>query len=118
MGLSAQHAHPLEHLLANFIPSMMGFIVLGERVHAQLLVTWLTLRVLETLEGHGGYEFPWSIFQLIPFAAGPQYHYFHHTKNAGNYSSFTTVWDTILDSNKDFYDAYPEEKPAKLLKTH
>ena len=93
------------------MPSFAGLWILGSHAHIHTVVVWGILRLIETLEGHSGYDFPWSMFRLIPFGAGPTYHYWHHTKNAGNYSSFMTLWDTVLDSNKDFFSAYPSEDP-------
>ena len=71
-------------------------------------MVWGGIRLIETHDGHSGYEFPWSIFRLLPFGADATYHDFHHSKNVCNYSSFMTIWDTIFDTNKDYYQTYPE----------
>jgi sterol desaturase/sphingolipid hydroxylase (fatty acid hydroxylase superfamily) len=74
---------------------------------------WGGIRLVETHDGHSGYEFPWSVFRLLPFGSDATYHDFHHTKNVGNYSSLMTVWDTIFDSNTQYWESYPEGKMAK-----
>jgi len=75
------------------------------------------VRMIETTEGHSGYEFPGSPFYLLPFGADYTYHAFHHSKNIGNYSSFFTIWDTVCGSNLDFYNWLgdrEEDKQAKV----
>lgn len=95
---------------------LMAFYLLGSSMHASTLMTLLVIRVFETHDGHSGYEFPWSPFRLIPFGAGATYHDFHHSKNVGNYGSFMTVWDTIFNTNKDYYAAEIAQKEKNLEK--
>lgn len=108
VSISAEYSHPVEYALANQFPSCLGFLLLGSKMHFWTILIWGGLKHCETHDGHSGYEFPWSIFRLIPFGSDATYHNFHHTKNVGNYSSFMTIWDTLLNSNSDFYEAYPE----------
>ena len=42
---------------------------------------------------HSGYDFPWSMFTLIPFQGSALEHDLHHSKNTGNFGSFFTWWD-------------------------
>lgn len=105
ISIASEYAHPIEFAIGNHQVSMVGLYLLGNRVHMWTLILWAFIRILETHEGHSGYEFPWSPFRLIPFGTDATYHNFHHTKNVGNYSSFMTVWDTIFDSNKEYYQA-------------
>ena len=108
ISIGAENAHPIEFALGNHYPALLGSLVLGSRCHIWTLMLWGILRITESHEAHCGYEMPWSIFRIIPFAADSSYHIFHHTKNVGNYSTFMTVWDTVLNSNMDFYEEYPE----------
>jgi len=109
VSIAAEYAHPIEYGLANHFPSFVGLFVLGSKTHLWTVVIWGLIRIFETHDGHSGYEFPWSIFRLIPFGEDSTYHIFHHTKNVGNYASFMTIWDTVFDTNKDYYEAYPEK---------
>ena len=84
-------------------PVITGMIVLGNNLHSSTLIAWTLFRVFETHDGHSGYEFPWSPFRLIPFGADATYHDFHHSKNVGNFGSLMTIWDSMLNTNKDFY---------------
>jgi len=108
VSITSEYAHPFEYAFGNHFPSFVGMLILGSRMHIFTIITWGTIRILETHDGHSGYEFPWSIFRLMPFGSDATYHIFHHSKNVGNYSSFMTIWDTIFDSNSEFYEAYPE----------
>ena len=112
VSIASEYAHPLEYAIGNHQTSMLGMYLLGRQCHMWTVIIWGLVRVLETHDGHSGYEFPWSIFRLLPFGADATYHNFHHTKNVGNYSSLMTVWDTLLDSNKEFYEAYQEGSRA------
>lgn len=79
-------------------------------------MNWGVLRVYETHEAHSGYEPPCSMFRIIPFGLDASYHIFHHTKNVGNYSTFMTIWDTVFNTNQDYYEQYPggaSEQAAK-----
>ena len=82
---------------------MFGTYFLAENLHITTLMLWMTIRGLETHDAHCGYEFPWSPFRLIPFGGDASYHDFHHTRNVGNYGTFMTIWDTLFDTNKDYY---------------
>ena len=108
VSICSEYCHPVEFLCTNHYPSFVGALLLGSRFHIWTMILWGALRVLESHDCHSGYEFPWSIFRIIPFNADAHYHIFHHTKNVSNYSSFMTIWDTVFDSNKEFYEEYPE----------
>lgn len=108
VSIAAEYAHPIEFLIGDHYTFFFGPLVLGSRMHFLTFLLWGIFRTFETHDAHCGYEFPWTLFRLVPFGCDATYHVFHHSKNVGNYSTFMTVWDTILDSNKDFYEAYPE----------
>jgi sterol desaturase/sphingolipid hydroxylase (fatty acid hydroxylase superfamily) len=108
VSICSEYCHPVEFLVSNHYPSFVGMFLLGSKCHFWTIMLWGVIRVLESHDAHSGYEFPWSIFRIIPFNSDATYHIFHHTKNVGNYSSFMTIWDTVFDSNKEFYEQYPE----------
>ena len=95
--------HPVDAFFGALLPSAIGPAVLGPNMHYATYLTWGMLRILESTDGHSGYEFPWSPYRLIPFAASSTYHDFHHSNNIGNYSSFFTIWDSLCGTNKVFY---------------
>ena len=107
ISVAAEDIHPVEFFF-NLCGTMFGPCVLGSKMHYWTLIIWGLVRIQQSLDAHCGYEFPWSPFGLIPFGASATYHHWHHTKNVGNYSSYMTIWDTIFDSNADYYEKYPE----------
>lgn len=103
VSIANQYAHPIEHAFVNTLSFLSGMLILGNKLHVSMLMAWGIIRVFETHDGHSGYEFPWSPFRLIPFGGDATYHDFHHSKNVGNYGSFMTIWDSVFNTNKDYY---------------
>mmetsp|Transcript_105436 Transcript_105436/g.157841 ORF Transcript_105436/g.157841 Transcript_105436/m.157841 type:complete len:195 (+) Transcript_105436:448-1032(+) len=103
VAISAEYAHPIEYLLSNLAPNIVGCAILGKRGHAITFYMYLMIRIFETIDGHCGYEFSWSPYRLLPFSASSTAHNYHHSNNIGNYGSFFTFWDTICSTNKSYY---------------
>ena len=106
ISISGDYVHPLEFVCSGMLPSFSGLLLLGNKIHLWTIMVWGVFRFIEAHDGHCGYEFPWSIFRLMPFNCDATYHNFHHTNNVGNYSSFMTIWDTVFNSNYEFYKFY------------
>ncbi|CAI5485290.1 unnamed protein product [Closterium sp. Naga37s-1] len=86
-GLTSEYAHPAEILFLGFA-TILGPALTGP--HLLTLWLWMSLRVLETVEAHSGFEFPWSPSRFIPLYGGAEYHDYHHRcvyTDSGNYSS-------------------------------
>jgi sterol desaturase/sphingolipid hydroxylase (fatty acid hydroxylase superfamily) len=98
--------------LPNLVNSFIKFIIIIFFFQKLRIV----YRTLETMDGHCGYEFPWSPFRVMPFSGSSEYHNFHHSYNEGNYSSLFTYWDTIFKTNEHFYKLRPKELCSKLEK--
>jgi len=106
-GMVAEYAHPVETIVLG-----MGFFIgiLLTTNHVILLWSWVTFRLLETIDVHSGYDVPYlNPLHLIPGYAGARFHDFHHYNFVGNYSSTFIWWDWLLGT--DFQ--YREHK-AKL----
>lgn len=116
VGIASQYAHPLEHALVNLNSFMLGLYILGPKAHCSIIIAWGLLRSLETHDGHSGYEFPWSPFRMIPFGGDASYHNYHHSKNVGNYGSFMTIWDSLLNTNKDYYAKLADDEKKESVK--
>lgn len=78
--------------------------------------------IAESLECHSGYLFPRPISVLLgnlmvlnPFMAATvaSYHDFHHSGNVCNYSIFFTIWDTVLNSNAEYFEKYHLQEKTK-----
>jgi sterol desaturase/sphingolipid hydroxylase (fatty acid hydroxylase superfamily) len=103
ISIAAEYTHPFEFIIGAALPGSLGGLILGKRMHFCSYILWGTLRIIESIDGHCGYDFSWSPFRLIPFSSSAAYHDFHHSHNVGNYSSFFSFWDTIFGQNKAYY---------------
>lgn len=66
-GLTSEYAHPAEILFLGFA-TILGPALTGP--HLLTLWIWMSVRVLETVEAHSGFDFPWSPSHFIPFYGG------------------------------------------------
>jgi sterol desaturase/sphingolipid hydroxylase (fatty acid hydroxylase superfamily) len=116
VSISAEYAHPLEFILGNLIPTNIGPKILGSQVHFITYSMWIIIRLMETVDGHSGYEFSWSPFRLLPLSGSSNYHNFHHSHNVGNYGSLFTFWDSLCGTNKRYFQ-YLSRKEKRELAT-
>lgn len=66
-GLTSEYAHPAEILFLGFA-TVVGPALTGP--HLFTLWLWVILRVLETVDAHSGYDFPWSPSNFLPLYGG------------------------------------------------
>ncbi|KAG4113564.1 hypothetical protein ERO13_D13G231300v2 [Gossypium hirsutum] len=95
-GLTSEYAHPAEILFLGFA-TIVGPAITGP--HLITLWLWMVLRVLETVEAHCGYHFPWSLSNFLPLYGGADFHDYHHRllyTKSGNYSSTFVYMDWLL----------------------
>lgn len=97
-GLAAEYASPLEVMILAFgtvgIPVMWSAFT-GD-FHVVTMYSWIVLRLFQAIDAHSGYEFPWSLHNILPFWAGADHHDVHHEKFIGNYSSSFRWWDYVF----------------------
>ncbi|XP_004414895.1 PREDICTED: methylsterol monooxygenase 1-like [Odobenus rosmarus divergens] len=110
-GMEAEYAHPLETLILGTV-FFIGIMLLCD--HVILLWARVTIRLIETIDVHSGYDIPLNPLNLIPFYAGSRHHDFHHMNFIGNYASTFTWWDRIFGTDSQFI-AY-NEKMKKIEK--
>ncbi|EDV27820.1 Methylsterol monooxygenase 1 [Trichoplax sp. H2] len=114
-GMTAEYAHPVETVVLG-----MGFFIgiLTFCTHVVLLWAWVTVRLLETIDVHSGYNLPYlNPFHLIPFYAGAKFHDFHHMNFTGNYSSTFSYWDRIFGTDQQYHKYVGEKQKAALKKS-
>lgn len=70
ISITAVYAHPIEHLISNIIPVLMGPLIMGSHIATSWL--WFSLAICTTLVSHCGYHLP-----LLP---SPEAHDWHHQK--------------------------------------
>lgn len=75
IGIVSIYAHPVEHVLSNLIPPMLGPILCGSHIATAWM--WYSMALFSTTIAHCGYHFP--------FLPSPEAHDFHHLKFNQNY---------------------------------
>jgi sterol desaturase/sphingolipid hydroxylase (fatty acid hydroxylase superfamily) len=86
-SLAAESTHPVEFVLGNVIPFAAGPLLAG--AHLSELYLWTLWRIGETVTNHSGYDFPWSVWSILPFQGSAFAHDAHHALNVnGNFASF------------------------------
>ncbi|CAD5166590.1 unnamed protein product [Musa acuminata subsp. burmannicoides] len=101
-GLTSEYAHPAEILFLGFA-TVVGPALTGP--HLFTLWLWVILRVLETVDAHSGYDFPWSPSNFLPLYGGAHFHDYHHRvlyTKSGNYSSTFVYMDWLFGTDKGY----------------
>jgi len=111
IGIASEYAHPVEGLIANLIPFVTGPLLVG-RVHMFTLLFWMFLRVVETVDAHSGFVFPFSPFSLLPFQGGAERHDYHHLYNIGSFGSFFNLWDWFMGTDQPFRTHQAKQRGA------
>jgi len=99
-GMTAEYAHPIE----TFFLGTGFFIGMHLTInHFVFLWVWGTMRILETVDVHSGYDIPWiNPLHLIPGYGGSRYHDFHHYNFNGNYAPTFRFWDWYCGTDQDW----------------
>jgi sterol desaturase/sphingolipid hydroxylase (fatty acid hydroxylase superfamily) len=66
-GMAGEYAHPLETILLG-VGTTAGPLLFTR--HLATLWVWLLVRVVQVVECHSGYDFPWSPNRWLPFWGG------------------------------------------------
>jgi methylsterol monooxygenase len=93
IGITAVYAHPIEYIISNSMPIMLGPVVM----RSHILTTWLwyAVAMFTTVIHHSGYHLPW-----LP---SPEFHDFHHLKYNCNYG-LLGILDWLHGTDKLFRD--------------
>ncbi len=65
VSIAATATHPLEFILSNVVPFVAGPTLLG--AHCATIYMWIIFRMGETIFHHSGYDFPFTLWSLLPF---------------------------------------------------
>ena len=71
-GITAEYAHPAETLILGLgtIGGPLLYVYYTESLHIVTVYAWLIVRLFQTVDAHSGYDFPWSLRNILPFWAG------------------------------------------------
>nr|XP_022321750.1 fatty acid hydroxylase domain-containing protein 2-like isoform X1 [Crassostrea virginica] len=75
IGIISLYAHPIEHLVSNLLPPVLGPLLMGS--HLCSAWVWFSIALLSTTVAHCGYHFP-----LLP---SPEAHDYHHKTFVNNF---------------------------------
>ena len=68
-GIAAEYAHPLETLILGMgtIGGPILWVCLTADLHIITVLAWITFRLIQTIDAHSGYDFPWVRAYIPPF---------------------------------------------------
>ena len=114
-GLAAEYAHPAEVLIlgAGTITGPILYVLCTGKFHISTMHIWMTLRHLQAIDAHSGYDFPWSLQHILPFWAGAEHHDFHHMSFVNNFSTSFRWCDYIMGTNDKYHEHAKRVKAAK-----
>jgi len=58
VGMAALYAHPIEFIFSNIAPLAIGVLVAKSHLLSSWI--WFTIAVVNTIQHHSGYKFPWQ----------------------------------------------------------
>jgi len=114
-GLAAEYAHPAEVFIlgAGTILGPLIYCFFTQNLHIVSVYLWITLRLFQAIDAHSGYDFPWSLHNIIPFWSGAEHHDFHHMAFTNNYSTSFRWWDRIFGTDDKYREYRARVKAAK-----
>jgi sterol desaturase/sphingolipid hydroxylase (fatty acid hydroxylase superfamily) len=116
IAMASSYAHPFEMVLLG-IGSFIGPFLVGLYGSGHMFAwwVWMTVRQIEALDVHSGFDFPWHLSKFIPFYCGPHHHDYHHMTYNGNYAS-TFIWmDWLFGTDKAYRGREIKPKNKKDL---
>ena len=111
IGAASEHAHPVEFVLGNLAPVIMGPLLC--RAHGSTLLLFLALRIAVSVEEHSGLSVPFSPLRVSPWGAMAAGHAWHHSHVVGVFASQFSWWDTLLGTDKAFLEWLADEEAQK-----
>lgn len=123
-GFAAEYAHPVEVMALGvgtvgfpvfyaYVAKVANAVTLPE-LHLFTITCWIVLRLLQAVDSHSGYDFPWSLHHFVPFWAGARHHDLHHHYFIGNYASSFTWFDFCLDTESGPAAKRSRERKSRL----
>ncbi|EAA04938.5 fatty acid hydroxylase domain-containing protein 2-like [Anopheles arabiensis] len=75
---TAMYCHPIEHIISNMVPPMIGIQLM--KAHVFTTAIWFPLVIFNTIRDHCGYH--------LPFFPSSEYHDYHHAKFTECFGTF------------------------------
>ena len=103
VGVACIYAHPVEHVLCNLLPIVLGPFVMHSHLFTYWM--WLTFAVFSTITSHSGYHFP--------FLLSSERHDYHHLRFDVNYGP-TGALD-IMNNTDSLFKGTQQEKRNRIF---
>ncbi|KAG5634899.1 hypothetical protein H0H81_000398 [Sphagnurus paluster] len=105
-GLAAEYAHPAEVMIlgAGTLAGPLLYCYFARNLHIFTMYVWITLRLVQAIDAHSGYDFPWSRQHIPPFWSGAEHHDFHHMAFTNNFSTSFRWWDRICGADMKYQE--------------
>jgi methylsterol monooxygenase len=91
IAIAALYAHPVEHILANMIPVVLGPTIMQS--HLSTMWVYYTILTISVLANHTGYH--------LPFLPSPEFHDYHHARFHECFGKIGFL-DTFHNTDKHF----------------
>ncbi|XP_075398832.1 fatty acid hydroxylase domain-containing protein 2-like [Tenrec ecaudatus] len=104
IGLVSLYAHPVEHVVSNMVPLVLGPLLMGS--HLSSITTWFSLALITSTLSHCGYH--------LPFLPSPEFHDYHHLKFTQCYGVLG-VLDHLHGTDTMFKQSKAYERHVLLL---
>ncbi|KAG6850146.1 hypothetical protein H0H93_000531, partial [Arthromyces matolae] len=114
-GLAAEYAHPAEVMIlgTGTILGPLLYCYFTQDFHIVTMYIWITLRLFQAIDAHSGYDFPWSLHNILPFWSGAEHHDFHHMAFTNNYSTSFRWWDYMFGTDNKYREYRARVAAAK-----
>ena len=114
-GLAAEYAHPAEVFIlgAGTILGPLLYCFFTQNLHIITVYVWIVLRLFQAIDAHSGYDFPWSLHNIVPFWSGAEHHDFHHMAFTNNFSTSFRWWDWAFGTDTKYREYRAKVKAAK-----
>ncbi|KAF6823750.1 c-4 methylsterol oxidase [Colletotrichum plurivorum] len=114
-GLTALYASPFEVMIlgAGTVGAPLVWAAVTKDLHILTMYVWIAARLLQAVDAHSGYDFPWSLHYFLPVWAGAEHHDVHHERFVGNYASSFRWWDYLMGTESDFMKVKAQKKRSK-----
>eukprot|EP01024_Parvocaulis_polyphysoides_P065963 TRINITY_DN7716_c1_g1_i2.p2 TRINITY_DN7716_c1_g1~~TRINITY_DN7716_c1_g1_i2.p2 ORF type:complete len:202 (+),score=23.83 TRINITY_DN7716_c1_g1_i2:317-922(+) len=87
IAVAATYAHPLENIFVNFLPLLVGPLLLGS--HPLVYTFWVCFAAFNSVYTHSGYDIPG-----LPMANTHDFHHMNFKENYGVIGLMDHIWNT------------------------
>ncbi|KAG5462031.1 MAG: hypothetical protein BJ554DRAFT_5686 [Olpidium bornovanus] len=112
---TAEYAHPVETFILGFgtLGGPLLWAMLTGDLHIVTVITWMVFRMIQAIDAHSGYDFPWSLRRWFPLWSGAEFHDYHHEAFVNNYATSFRFWDWLCGTDVKYKAHRARQRAAK-----